>query len=410
MFERQQHRDVLVMTLLMVTQTVGWGTGFSLLGVLAVPIGADLSISAGYVYGGVTIMFLVGAAAAPLAGQLADRYGGVKLLAPGSVGFGLALCALGWAQDIFTYYLAWAAFGMAMHFGLATSAYSAIAGFGMRRPERGIAILTLATGMSSTVFWPVSSLLVSFLDWRQVCFVYAVLVVAVGGGGHMLVAHLGRGRTRPVRPDAAHEIAPNRAGVVPAGLEGNAFWLLAVAMTLTGAVGTSMALLLIDVFGALGVDRVDAVFAASLLGLVYLASRGIDVALGGRIDPLKLALGVFVALPLSLTPLLVLSVLGVAVPVWVAIGSTILYGLPAGLLGILQPTIPLHLFGSSHYGRYLGRMARPLDLANALSPTIFAVFLPLSGAAVLAFAIALSVLALVAWLAMIRLATSAARH
>ncbi|MFC0808886.1 hypothetical protein ACFHWW_26180 [Ensifer sp. P24N7] len=74
-------------------------------------------------------------------------------------------------------------------------------------------------------------------------------------------------------------------------------------------------------------------------------------------------------LPLSLLPLLVCAMAGVPLPVWLVALSAVLYGMPAELLGILRPVLPSHIFGSFGYGRRLGRLARPMDLANALAPS-----------------------------------------
>lgn len=381
----------LLIAVLMVTQTIGWGTSFSLLGILAAPIGRDLGLSSGVVYSGVTVMFLVAAGVGPLAGRLSDRFGGLRVLTAGSPVLAAALMLLGLASGPASYVAAWAVFGVGLHLGLATAAYNAIAQHAGAAARRGIAVLTLATGLSSTLFWPLSSAILAEIDWRHVCFLYAALTLALSFPAHCLLAWLYRGGAGRAEPVARPEPGPPH---VAAGASRRAFVLLAVALTLASLVGTAMALLLIDLFVSLGTPREGAVFAASLLGIAYLASRGLDVVLGAMVRPLVLATIVFAALPLSLLPMLLWSLGGTPLPVWLAALSAVLYGLPAGMMGILRPSLPFHIFGSSGYGLRLGRLARPIDIANALAPTLFASVMGVAGQAVLLLAIVLTGLAL----------------
>ena len=83
----------------MVTQTIGWGTTFSQIGILAQPMSEDLGISHGMIFGGATVMYLSASVSAPFAGRLADREGGLKLLAPGSVALALGLFELSYSSE-----------------------------------------------------------------------------------------------------------------------------------------------------------------------------------------------------------------------------------------------------------------------------------------------------------------------
>ena len=73
-----------------------------------------------------------------------------------------------------------------------------------------------------------------------------------------------------------------------------------------------------------------------------------------------------------------------------------LYGLPAGLLAILRPTIPQQVFGVAAYGRYIGRLARPGDFANAGAPAIFAALMNVSAAATVLASVLLCLVGLAA--------------
>lgn len=388
---------------LMLTQAFGWGASLSLLGVLASPIGTELQLSSAFVYGGATLMFLVGGLTAPLCGKLADRFGGPKLLIAGSLLHVLALVALSFATGALTYALAWALFGLFMHAGLATPAYKTIAQAARGSPRRGITVLTLASGLASTIFWPVTSLLEAAFGWRAACLIYALAALTVSLGIHVVLTFLLR-RTSPVMTAgaAAHagDATPPRVG--PAA-ERRVFTLLALAFLLNGAVDISMALLIIDLFAKLDVAREAGVLAASLIGIGYLISRLLSFALGERVDLLKLAVVSFTLVPLVFLPLLGFAFTGLALPAWLAAATAFLYGLPAGLKAILRPALPHYLFGSVDFGERLGRLSRPVDIASALAPVLFGMLLAVSAGALLIAAIAVSAAAALAIIAITRI-------
>lgn len=391
--------------LLMLTQTLGWGTSISLIGVLAAHIRADLGLSNAAVYGGTTVMFLTGAAAAPFAGRLADRIGGLRVLCFGSPVLATALVALSLASGPHGYFAAWILFGIGMHLGLATAAYNGISQVAGGNAYRLIGLLTLATGLSSTLYWPLSELLLRVMDWRELCRVYAAATLGLG-----LPVHLWLARRHAFRGGSAEDARAPSPAHVPPKLARRAFVLLIVVQVLTASLGTAMAILAIDLFVALGTPREAAVLAGSLMGLAYLASRGGDVLLGSRLPRMKLARIVHTALPLSLVPLLVCAGLGLQVSPALAVVAAVLYGLPAGLLGILRPALPFHIFGSFNYGLRLGRLARPTDLANALAPAGFAWLMTRSAGAVLWTGTGMALVACIAVFALSRMVSEGKAH
>jgi MFS family permease len=378
----------VLLSLLMLTQTFGWGVNVSLLGVLAAPAGADLGLSPTMVYGGATALFLCAAATGPAAGRAVDRFGGPRVLAFGSVVPALALALMALAQGPVLWFCAWALQGVATHVALATAAYGALAQQAGGQARRAIGTLTLATGLCATVMWPVSGFLMEAVGWRGMCLAYAGATLAIVLPIHLWISLRAGQRATPEAASAA-------ASTPLAGSAG-VFRLVAVFQTVSVVVGTSLMVLLIDIFTALGTPRPEAIFAASLVGVAYLVSRALLVAIGERLPPVTLAAAVLVAMPLSLAPLVLWPLSGAPLPAWVAAATAVAYGLPAGLLGILRPTIPQQVFGAASYGRALGRLARPGDLANAAAPAVFAALLAVSASAAVLAAVALCLVGLVA--------------
>lgn len=404
---RDHPRSAIVLIgTLMLTQTIGWGTSISLIGVLAAPMGASLGLERATIYAGISVMFLIGAAVAPLSGRIVDRIGGLNTLCLGTPLFCVALGVLSLAQGPASYFAAWGIFGLGMHIGLATAAYAALAQILGRSSYRGIGVLTLATGLCSTLFWPLSEAALQLMDWRTLCGVYATVTLLVSFPAHLALAHLyGQARNRRVTMPAEESLAH-----VPPELAPRAFRLLATMVTLTHCVGMALGILAIDLFVSLGTPREAAIFAASLIGVAFLVSRGIDVVLGSRISRMTLARLVYAMLPLSLLPLLAFAVVDEPLPAWIAALSAVLYGLPAGLLGILRPVLPFHLFGSLGYGRRLGRLARPMDLASTLVPVGFAWLITWSPHYALWTVVGMSGVAFLAVLALARIVSGGPSH
>jgi hypothetical protein len=377
-----------------------------LIGVLAAPMGTSLGLEHATIYAGISVMFIVGAAVAPLSGRLVDRIGGLNTLCLGTPLLGVALGLLSIAQGPATYFAAWGIFGLGMHTALATAAYAALAQFLGRSSYRGIGLLTLATGLCSTLFWPLSEAALSIMDWRTLCGVYAVAALLVSFPAHVALARFhGSATNRPVTMPAEESQAH-----VPPEFAPRASRLLTTMVTLTHCVGMAMWVLAIDLFVTLGTPREGAVFAASLIGVAYVISRGIDVLLGNRIPRMALARLVFAMLPLSLLPLLAFAVAKEPLPVWFAAVFALLYGLPAGLLGILRPVLPFHIFGSIDYGRRLGRLALPMDVASALAPFGFAWLITWSPQYALWMVFSMSAAAFLAVLALSRIVSDGPNH
>ena len=85
--------------------------------------------------------------------------------AESTAAFSIALLMAAWArvESLPALYLIWAAVGVTMAAVLYEPAFAVLAKWFVRDRERGFTILTLAAGLASTIFNPISSLLVASL-------------------------------------------------------------------------------------------------------------------------------------------------------------------------------------------------------------------------------------------------------
>ena len=323
---------------LMTTQTIGWGTTFSQVGILATPIVEDLGLSRGTVFLGASILYFFAAVTAPRAGRVADSWGGLMLLIPGSLILTLGLWLISRADSAAAYLFPWALIGCVYHVGLVTATYTALAQVLGRDATWAISTVTIATGLCSAIFWPVSEALLALTDWRGVLKIYAAITLLGCLPIHVLLwlrfGHLraGQGDNTP-SPALPH---------VRTGHEDAAQRLMIAIACVGSLMGVGFGVAAIEVFTALGAPRSDAIFAGSLMGLAYVVSRGIVMVLGDRLPPPLMAQFTYAVLPLSLCPLLYYAFSGDNLPGWVAIGVAFTFGLPAGLVGLLRSLFPLY--------------------------------------------------------------------
>jgi predicted MFS family arabinose efflux permease len=373
------------------TQIVGWGTTFLMPSVLGRHIERDLGLASEIVYGGITVMFGVGALFAPWVGRLLDRTGARTVMAAGSLVYALSLAALSFSQGLVSYLLCWAAMGIASTLALNTPASIALAQVAGARARQAIAVLAIVGGFASTVFWPVSEALELFVSWRGVLLIYAAMHLLVCAPVHLL-ALPGRVPTGPQAAAGATAPAP------PSEKSRQIFLLLAVSFSCGAFIFTGFIVHAIGVLRGLGHDPAAALLLASLIGPAQVAVRVVELVFGHRYAISSSALFAAAVLPLGL---------GLA---WLAGGNFAIalvclvgYGIANGLKAVLRATLPLALFGRAQFGTYLGRLALPQGIVSAAAPPVLAAVMTSYGAeGVLAVTFVVAMVALIATILLVR--------
>jgi hypothetical protein len=242
--------------------------------------------------------------------------------------------------------------------------------------------LMLATGLSSSLFWPIASFVSHAVGWRSTCLIYAAGLALLSLP--LLIFGLPRRAPSPAAPGVADRGAP------PTAPASGTFWLIVAAIALNAFITYGFSAILIELLKAEGLRPDAAVAFGSILGIIQVSARGIDFLGGGRWDGVATGLFAGVALPVALAILIV-----GAGAYWSVAAFIVLYGLGSGALAVARATIPLVFYDKVAFTKATSHIALPLNVISALAPPSLAALLTHSGCdAVLGFAILCSCSAL----------------
>ncbi|WP_266157053.1 MFS transporter [Dyella silvatica] len=338
-------------TVLGLAQILVWGGSFFLMAVLADPVVRDTGWPRQWVYGSLSLGILISGLLSPRVGQLIARHGGRRLLAGSGWVIAVGLVMLGAATSLPIFMLAWTIIGVGMAAGLYDSLFATLAALHGEAARRAISQVTLISGFCTTLTWPVIGWLIEHVGWRHACWGYAALLaVLVWPMYFMVLPPDGQGTALTEHADAAAQAPPY----------GMAFTLLTMGFTLSSVIMTAISVQLIALMQAKGLSLTAAIGLGALIGPSQVGARAID-ALASRLHPLWSALGS--------TLLVAVGLLLLLAPAAASLGI-VLYGAGSGIRSIVRGTLPLALFGKRHYAVVLGRIARPVLIAQALTPLL----------------------------------------
>ena len=346
------------------TQIIGWGTTYYMLGALSQDIAVSTGWSGTLIFGAFSAALLLSGMISRHGGRLMDRIGGRRVMIAGSVFAAAGLALMGPFPHPATYVIGWLLLGLAMRFATYDAAFASLTQIVGQGARRAISYLTLFGGLASTVFWPVSHYLALGIGWADTLLVYAGLNLFVCLPIHWLVLHGARGdqtATRVANTPVQHLAGRGRLMAIT---------LFATALALNGLVFSSISAHAVPLFQGLGFRGNEAVFMAALIGPSQVASRLGEIVMGRRLTPMHLGLIAFGLLPVAVG---LFALLGFSWPA--AIVFAVLYGASNGLVTIAKGAVPLMLFGTRGYGEVLGVISAPNLILNAAAPLLFALLL-----------------------------------
>lgn len=348
-----------IVWLLGISQILGYGTLYYSFSILAEAIAGSFAWPVSGIYGSYSLALLAGGLVAPMVGRRIDRHGGGTIMAIGSVVAAATLVMASLAPDPFTFAAALVAMQVAGSLVLYDAAFAVLVQTTGAEARLRITHLTLIAGFASTLFWPLTSWLGGFLDWRGILMGFAVVNLVACLPIHLLIARQHRRSqvalgSEPVPAAHPPSLAPN--------VQRRALLLVTAGFALAGFTLSAVLNQMVPMLTALGFGT-SALLVSMLFGPAQVLVRLVNMLVGLKRHPMAATLIGIGLMPIAMVILLVSAPLGAG-----AVVFAILLGFSSGLKSIVQGTLPLALFGSVSYGARLGWMALARQVLAAGAP------------------------------------------
>jgi predicted MFS family arabinose efflux permease len=377
------NRSLRVVLALGTAQTLAWGSSYYLPAILADPIARDLGISSNWFFAAFSASLVISGLLGPRVGRQIDRVGGRQVLCISNIVFAVGLALLGASTSLWMMSAAWLLLGIGMGLGLYDAAFGTLGRIYGSDARRAITGITLIAGFASTVGWPLSSLGLETIGWRNTCYAWAVVHIVIA-----LPLNLSLPRIEPVHvsngPVSKPRIAIDRTMI-----------LLSFAFAAAWTVTSAMAAHLPRIVEAFGATPAQAVFAGMMIGPAQVGARVMEASLLSRFHPMVSTRLACLTHPIGAC---VIGVFGGGA----AAAFALLHGAGNGILTIARGTLPLAIFGPENYAYRLGLIGAPSRISQALAPLGFGLLIAPMGKLVVAVSAGLCLAALIALMSLPR--------
>lgn len=367
--DRVYYGWVIVATLAL-TETVSWGILYYAFSVFLVPMRSALGWSDAQLTGAYSLALLVSGFAAPFVGRWIDRRGPRVLMTAGSLLGVLLVLAWSRVDSLPVWYLIWIGMGLAMSATLYDPAFTAVNAWFDRKRAKAFLLVTIAAGFASTIFLPLTALLVEERGWRGALVALAGILLVLTVLPHALFL-----RRRPedvgLQPDGAstdpadtHGDAslPRASAELREALRDRAFWWLAAGFALETFSAVAVGVYLIAYLTDRGDGIRFAAFATGLIGAAQVGARILATLLGNRVSQVTLTGIVFAMQAVAVAILLQWQTnAGVLLAV-------LLLGMGRGVVTLMRAGLVAQFYGRTNFGAINGSLAFILNAARALAP------------------------------------------
>ena len=343
-----------VLAALCLTEISSWGILYYAFPVLSVSISRDTGWSITVIVAAFSVSQLVAAAVGVPVGRILDRHGPRWVMTAGSVLAVPAVVAIAAAPTVPVFFAGWVLAGVAKGAVLYPPAFAALTRWYGDGYVKALMILTLAAGLASTIFAPISAALDDHFNWRTAYLVLALILAAVTIPGH--IWGLRGPWPEPVRLAGAHPVDFRTTVRSPAFL---ALTIAFAAGAFAASAGVfNLVLLLIE----RGFSPGLAALTLGLGGAGQVVGRLFYLPFAARTTVRVRTVSVIAVAGLSTAGL---GLTGMAT---VLTGLAIGAGVARGIFTLIQATAITDRWGREYYGRLSGIMSAPIVITTALGP------------------------------------------
>ncbi|SDZ32217.1 Cyanate permease [Amycolatopsis xylanica] len=346
-----------VLIVLCITEITSWGVLYYAFPVLAPTISASTGWPAGTLTAAFSASLLVSALVGIPVGRWLDRWGPRVVMTAGSVLAVPAVLMIARASSPGWFFAGWVVAGVAMAAVLYRPAFAALTRWWGPRRVVALTAVTLIAGLASTVFAPLTALLVAHMDWRHTYLVLAAVLAVVTIPLHALGL---RGEWPHPLPEHDTVVTDHAPDVIA---RSRPFVLLAVSMSLAAFAVYAVVVNLVPLLTGRGMSTGTAALALGLGGAGQVCGRlgYARLTAATSVRPRTLIVLLFAA-----AGILVLGLL--PGPAVLLVAVSVLVGASRGIFTLLEATAISDRWGSVHYGRLNGLLSAPVTVAAALAP------------------------------------------
>lgn len=351
-------------------QLVSWGTLFYSFSLFILPMERELGWSKTDLNGALSAGLLVAALFAMPIGRWIDRGRDRAVLTIGSLAGGLMLLAWAGVSDLVLFYAIWLVIGASLAATLYEPAFAVLTTRLGPQYRRAITSMTLVGGFASTVFMPLTQLLIDWLGWRPALVVLGVVTLTVCGGIHWFLL---TPSDRPEAPPAPAAETEDRSPLRRA-IRTPAFWGLLIALSSYGAAQTALIFHLVPLLNERQMDTATVVAILTIIGPMQVLGRVLVVAFGKNLSARTIGSFSLLVQPLAMLVLIWLP----PTAVWAGLAIAV-YGAANGVTTIVRGTIIQEVLGRAGYGVISGAISFPATILRALAPVVAALVFDLAG-------------------------------
>ena len=352
---------------LCVTEVTSYGVLYYAFPVMATDITADTGWPTVATTAGFSAAQLLAALVGIPIGRHLDRHGPRVAMTAGSALAALATVAIALAPTLPLFLAAWLLAGVAMGAVFYPPAFTALTRWYGPRRVHALTWLTLAAGLASTVFAPLTAYLMDQWDWRATYLLLAATLAVITTPAHWWGLRAPWPAAPAENPRGMTADAPGRiARSVP-------FVAVTTALSLASFAAFGAVINLVPLLVERGLDTSTAALALGLGGAGQVAGRLAYPMLSTHLDvQVRTAL-------ILVTTALTIALLGLLTAPSVLIIACIGAGITRGMLTLVHATTVSDRWGSAHYGRLTGLLSAPVTISIALAPWAGAVIANLTG-------------------------------
>ncbi|MFW7379304.1 MAG: MFS transporter [Oligoflexus sp.] len=344
-----------------IAQCISWGILFYAFAVLLLPMTQDLPLGQTQISFMATLAALVAAFASLPVGRRLDQGRHLRLMMSGSIIGALSCLLWSWAHSAIALYLAAIFMGLAQASTLYEPVFAFLLKYFPEDKQRHKAMMqvTLIGGLASTIFLPLTSLLVEALGWRGAVQVLAFFLLFPS-----LIYWYWQKKTA-ILPSEVNDVSPSMPSRSLQALPLDARLILITLLLIflvNGIVHTTLTTHLPSALQSWGLSAFAASWAVGMMGAMQLVGR---LFLPLYLEACQHRSLLFAPLSALALILAIISFLTDHPLSWFLLA---LVGISSGLLTLLRPTVVSTLFDVQIFGRVNGLLAMVYQLARAGGP------------------------------------------